>query len=138
MSFIRTRTIKGRQYRYLEIRWREGRKVKSKSTFLGAVGAVAGFIGTNLRSEGKSWEITAADLAKDNETISRDEAARQAHMDNLHEKYGLTVGPLEPVPVEKERPALADLITAPVSQPSSETAQHSPESNGTAPAASPR
>jgi len=35
MSFIRVRTIKGKQYAYLEMRWREGKKVRSKSLYLG-------------------------------------------------------------------------------------------------------
>lgn len=51
MAFTRIRTIKGRQYLYREERWREGKKVRSKSTFLGVVGAIAGFIGANLRIE---------------------------------------------------------------------------------------
>jgi hypothetical protein len=38
MAFTRVRTIKGKQYRYLEERWREGKKVRSRSTFLGAIG----------------------------------------------------------------------------------------------------
>jgi len=36
VSFIRTRTIKNQKYRYLETRWREGGKVRSKSVYLGA------------------------------------------------------------------------------------------------------
>lgn len=42
MSFIRTRTIKGRQYRYLETRYREGGKVRSKSVYLGAGAVLVG------------------------------------------------------------------------------------------------
>ena len=37
MAFVRVRKIKGRQYRYREERWREGGKVRSRSTCLGAV-----------------------------------------------------------------------------------------------------
>jgi hypothetical protein len=36
VSFVRTRTIKNQKYRYLETRWREGGKVRSKSVYLGA------------------------------------------------------------------------------------------------------
>lgn len=39
MAFERIRTIKGNDYRYLEERWREDGKVKSRSTYLGAVDA---------------------------------------------------------------------------------------------------
>ena len=127
MAFIRIRTIKGRQYRYLEERWREGKKVKSKSTFLGAVGAVAGFIGANLR--GEPGERALANMIAEGERNRDEILARQA---------------LAALSAEKERPAIAGLGNAPVDQtfpvspPSSETAPHSPGSDETAPEASPR
>lgn len=34
MAFIRTRIIKGKPYTYLEERWREGKKVRSRSTLI--------------------------------------------------------------------------------------------------------
>lgn len=34
--FTRTRTINGKKYRYLEERYRQGGKVRSRSTYLGA------------------------------------------------------------------------------------------------------
>src|ERR1043166_1262669 len=37
MAFVRIRTIKGQQYRFLEERWREGGKVRSRSKSLGPV-----------------------------------------------------------------------------------------------------
>lgn len=35
MSWIRIRKFKGRAYRYRETRWREGKRVRSKSEYLG-------------------------------------------------------------------------------------------------------
>lgn len=47
--FTRIRTIKGRRYRYLERRWREGGKVRSQSLSLGpADGAIVNGQITNL------------------------------------------------------------------------------------------
>lgn len=121
MSFIRTRTIKGRQYRYLEQRWREGRKVKSKSIFLGAIGGALGFIGANLRADGRALEKIIEAGEKDKGLA----LAQQA---------------LAIAAAEKTVPAglagTKDISEA--IQPSSETAQHLPEPDGTAPAASPR
>lgn len=56
MAFERIRTIKGRQYRYREERWREGGKVRSKSTYLGRVetpakNKVAQFMDDNFKPE---------------------------------------------------------------------------------------
>jgi hypothetical protein len=36
--FTRIRTIKGHRYRYSEGRWREGRRVRSESLYLGRAG----------------------------------------------------------------------------------------------------
>lgn len=41
MAFIREKTIKGKRYRYLQENKRVGKKVKSKMTYLGAVGSIA-------------------------------------------------------------------------------------------------
>jgi hypothetical protein len=40
MSFERIRTIKGRRYRYLETRWREAGRVRSRSEYLGRVDVI--------------------------------------------------------------------------------------------------
>ena len=111
MAFTRVRTIKGRQYLYREERWREGKKVRSKSIFLGAVGAVAGFIGANLRVEPGT------------------RAMEKAIEIGEREKERLAVASPINTPI---------MQTAPVSQPSFETAVHSSESSETASAASPR
>jgi hypothetical protein len=49
MAFYRKRTINGRQYLYREERWREGKKVRSRSKCLGALSAVvSGAVGSPL------------------------------------------------------------------------------------------
>lgn len=37
MGFYRTRTFRGKEYWYFEERWREGKKVRSRSTYIGPV-----------------------------------------------------------------------------------------------------
>lgn len=58
MSFERIRKIGNHEYRYLETRWREGGKVKSKSKYLGRVDGgqkkknkVVAFLEANFRHE---------------------------------------------------------------------------------------
>jgi hypothetical protein len=110
MSFVRTRTIKGKQYLYEETRWREGGKVRSRSVSLGPVhsDAPGGWLRRQLgRSYGVDWD-----------KIAKEEIARQdvekgklaAHIDRLHAEFGLTMGPATPVPIDKPAPVV-DLST---------------------------
>lgn len=132
MAFYRTRIIKGKKYLYREQRYREGRKVRSKSTYLGAVGA---FIGANLSGQRYGYDEEAALRQLAGREV-RDEAARQAHLDALHQAYGLKLGPANPTPIEKESPTA--VAGGPLVTPSSsETAP--PSSQGESEAAvSPR
>jgi hypothetical protein len=56
--FIRIRTINGRQYRYLQWSVREGKRVRTKSIYLGPVLGVGGLIAANFKVEPGSvhWE----------------------------------------------------------------------------------
>lgn len=52
MAFVRIRTFKGRQYKYLQHSYRVGRKVKTRSIYLGPViGSIASFIEANFKME---------------------------------------------------------------------------------------
>jgi hypothetical protein len=110
MAFIRIRTIKGRDYRYLEERWREGGKVCSRSTSLGPVGGtvrrrkgvlgrIGEFITTNLQ-HGHVFDMEA--LAREEQEREQQKAAKiAAGLAELHARYGLTLGPAIPVPIDK-------------------------------------
>jgi len=110
MAFIRIKTVRNKsgksyQYRYLEYRWREGKKVRSKSILIGALTAVAGFIEANrTRSYGLDWDEVERDALARQE---REEAGRQASLNDLHAAYGLTVGPNNPTPVDRTTPNVA-------------------------------
>ena len=59
MAFIRTRIINRKPYRYLEERYREGGKVRSKSTYLGpgggGIGGGPSFIPRPIPPEQRGW-----------------------------------------------------------------------------------
>lgn len=100
MAFIRTRTIKGRQYVYREERWREDGKVRSKSTLLRKLG---GFIDSNFKYEAGAVEADRASEQGARVQAEREAqavAAREAHLNALHSAYGLKVGPTNPTPVD--------------------------------------
>lgn len=103
MSFVRTRKIKGKLYRYEETRWREGGKVRSRSVSLGPVGSDEG--GWLHRQMGHSHGVDWNKIAK--EEIARQDAEQakfDAHIGRLHAEFGLTMGPSTPVPIDKPAP----------------------------------
>lgn len=57
MAFVRTRTINGKPYRYLEYRWREGDKVRSKSVYLGpgSSGGGSSWLPQPIPQEQRGW-----------------------------------------------------------------------------------
>ncbi|MGA8906043.1 MAG: hypothetical protein WB524_00375 [Acidobacteriaceae bacterium] len=101
MSFTRIRTIKGRRYRYLEERWRENGKVCSRSISLGPLddGPRPGFLKLQFPpSYGFDWEkIEREELQR----MQTTKANRDAALKDLHDAYGLVLGPSIPIPIEK-------------------------------------
>ena len=101
MAFVRIRTIKGRQYRYREERWREGGKVRSRSTCLGPVegGEEMGFI---RRQFGKSYGVDWDAIARQQlDRMKAEDERRATFLADLHQAFGLKLGPAMPVPEEK-------------------------------------
>ena len=105
MAFTRIRTINGKQYRYLEERWREGGKVRSRSISLGP--ADGGWLRRQMgQSFGVDWDaIAREELARMDAEDAR-HAALHAHQ---YLSYGLKLGPETPVEVEKPV-AVIDLV----------------------------
>jgi hypothetical protein len=101
MAFTRIRTIKGRQYRYLEERWREGGKVRSRSISLGPTddGPQPGFLKRLFPpSYGFDWaKIEREELHR----MKTEKSKRDAALKGLHDAYGMVLGPPSPVPIEK-------------------------------------
>lgn len=111
MAFLRTRTIKGKKYRYREERWREGGKVRSKSVYLGS-GEPRGSFLDNFKVRRYGMPDEEQGLKSYNELVARDEAVKQAGLEKLHGAYGLKMGSSNPVPVEKPTPVTADVVKA--------------------------
>jgi hypothetical protein len=116
MSFIRTREIKGKLYRYEETRWREGGKVRSRSVSLGPVSSDEGWLRRQMgRSHGVNWDKIAK------EEIARQDAEKgklSANIDRLHTEFGLNMGPASPVEVEKPAPTVD--LSSPEAAPAAE------------------
>ncbi len=106
---IVTKTIRGRSYRYHQTSKRIGGKVKTTSIYIGPVGGtrrrkgllrrVGEFIAINLQHD----QIPDMDAAvRVEEERARQNAAKTtATLNELHEKYGLQLGPSTPVAVDK-------------------------------------
>jgi len=108
MAFTRIRTIKGKQYEYLEERWREGGKVRSRSVCLGSVTGRPKIDWTaTLRSPGLSEETMQHYLDQDRDRQARADQARSNALDSLHQQFGLKVGPESPAPVDAPMPTAA-------------------------------
>jgi hypothetical protein len=128
VSYIVIKTIKGRRYAYEQRTWREGRKVHSESRYLGPADGSVRAASPRSRRRGiaaKFAELIAANTLNDEErgalaaerfaervdayqrerfgetAAERGERERQAFLDGLHERYGLSIGPRNPMPVEK-------------------------------------
>ncbi|MDP2367247.1 hypothetical protein [Rhodoferax sp.] len=113
MSYIVVKTINGRAYRYLQTSYRVGKKVKTKSVYLGPVGGVLRRISTFIKANRTRGPIF------DEEAMLRDVKAADAKYAAMKERFtkevGLKVGPANPVPVEK--PATSISYAPSVSSP---------------------
>jgi hypothetical protein len=121
MAFTRVRTINGRQYLYSEERWREGGKVRSRSISLGPVSGpiatpVSGArkrksnLATNLAPPPHGHSVEERLMVQNQEHKARDAEARGKALGELHDKFGMSVGPASPVPVDKPS---VDVVAAP-------------------------
>jgi hypothetical protein len=90
MSYIVTKTIKGRRYRYLQTSYRVGRKVRTRSIYLGAAS-----------SESTAIHVPRFDEEKELQRQKDEAAAYQAMLERFTREVGLKIGPDQPVPVDK-------------------------------------
>jgi hypothetical protein len=108
MSFIRIRTRKNRRYLYRETRWREGRRVRSRSDYLGPLGGSGPsrpFEEAQDRAmavaERHAAQVEAYQRAEFGETAQeRSHREHREHLDRLHADYGLKLGPSNPAASE--------------------------------------
>src|SRR5258708_10338083 len=114
MSYVVIKTIAGRQYRYLQTSYRVGKKVKTKSVYLGPVGGVLRRIGAFIEANRTRGPVV------DEEAMLREMKATYAKYAAMKERFekevGLKIGPANPVPVEKTTSTPASAGGAPASQ----------------------
>lgn len=137
--FTRIRTIKGRRYRYLERRWREGGRVRSRSLCLGPVDGGAQVAAPRRRRKGPLTalaELIAANSLSpeergrvvDETALLREakaaDAAREEMRADFEAATGMRLGPANPVPIEKVSATVAAVPGA--AAPAAETATESP------------
>jgi hypothetical protein len=128
LSYTVIKTIKGRRYVYEQRTWREGKRVRTESRYLGPadggrrpkglIRKVADLVAANrltaeergaLAAERFGREMEAEQRATFGETApERAERVRQEALDDLHDRFGLRMGPSHPTPIDKT-PAAADL-----------------------------
>jgi len=107
MAYIVIRTIRGRQYRYLQRSYRDGKKVRTVSEYLGPVGAIllaprrlgraiGGLVEAN-RTIGPFIDEEA--MLRD---VKANEAAHARMVERFEEETGLKMPACNPVPIEKE------------------------------------
>jgi hypothetical protein len=117
MAFTRIRIINGKPYRYHEIRWRDGNRIRSKSIYLGrdrasgpAPGAAEGpegFIARNLKVRRHGLPDDETLLAQFNGVVERERQIREQALSKLHEQFGLKLGADNPVPENPQRSSFA-------------------------------
>jgi hypothetical protein len=118
MAYIVVRTIKGRQYRYLQRSYRAGKKVKTVSEYLGPVGAILRAPRRLGRAIGGLIEAnrTTGPII-DEEAMLRDvkakDAAHARMIERFQEETGLKMPERNPIPVDKPAPTVGGFITAP-------------------------
>lgn len=109
MSYIVTKTINGRQYQYLQTSYRVGKKVRTRSKYLGPVAAAA-----------SCGHFPKFDEQKELERQRAEEAAYNTMVERFHREVGLTVTQGDPVLVEKPPTEISYASQAPGDQSSKE------------------
>ena len=128
MSYIVTKTVNGRRYLYLQRTYRQDGHVRTQSRYLGpADGAKRSFAGSPRKRTGllkklggfiEANRMTPEDRFRHVdekamlEAMKVREAARAKALTQLHERYGLKLGPATPTPMEKPAPTIDDTSRA--------------------------
>jgi hypothetical protein len=136
MSSVVIKTIKGRQYRYLQRSYRDGRRVRTESIYVGPVDGgrrkgllrrVGELIEANRAEPGTRLMNQMIDESQ-KQAAAREAAAKHsedAFYARMHDLYGMTKPGANPAPVEKALSPTAT-STAAVASPAAPAATESP------------
>lgn len=132
MLYRVTKTIKGRHYIYEQRTWREGKRVRTESRYIGPADGgpqrrrlarkITDFIKANMTPRQPIIDEEQI-LKKYNERAAREQQTRGKMLGELHDKYGLRVA-------DTPRPAVAVLQAATIAVPTSEPGAKESPSNG--------
>jgi|SRR5665213_3335727 len=132
MPYIVVRTVKNRQYRYLQRSYREGKKVKTFSEYLGPVGAILRAPRRLTRAIGGLIEAnrTIGPII-DEEAMLRDVKAKDAARGRMIERFehetGLKMPARNPVPIDRAVPENPTKEALAVEVPSADVPDHQGE-----------
>jgi hypothetical protein len=96
--YIVIKTIKGRQYRYEQTSYRVGKKVRTKSRYLGPIGRMVRSTVEFVKRQGPLYRAGPdyeEELLKD---VERRERAYASMVERFQEETGLKMSPDEPTP----------------------------------------
>lgn len=109
MAYYVIRTIKKRRYLYLQRSYRAGGKVRTESIYLGPIEgsappAPSGLPPVPVPNTSMQTRLAPREedlwAAQEIERKAKEQAAKEAMLSQLHARYGLKLGPENPVPVE--------------------------------------
>jgi hypothetical protein len=138
MVYRIVKTVGGHRYIYEQRTWREGKRVRTESRYIGpADGApkrrrlgqkIADFIKANMERDREV--ITEEMLQQYNARVEAQEQARLAKLDDLYAKYGLRVSDDKPELRATPAPsAMAPAAEQNAAEPSDQSAEESPSMN---------
>ena len=125
MTYIVIKTINGQQYRYAQTSYRVGKKVRTKSIYLGPLKR-HGLFGVDWKATLASPKYLAIDEDALLEQVRAEEAKYEAMKERFFKEVGLRVGPSNPVPVEKEAPRPRAPAPAPAATPAPSAIPNAP------------
>jgi hypothetical protein len=117
MTYRVIKVVKGRGYIYEQRTWREGKRVRTESRYIGPVDGgqrrrrgflkkVADLIQANLTPPAPGFRLDEERLWQEQkERESREEQAREAKLADLHSKYGLRLSESNPVTTQPKEQA---------------------------------
>ncbi len=130
------KTVKGRRYLYKQRTWREGKRVRTESVYVGPLDAhspkkrkrkgvlraIAGLIAANRTP--KALVVDEQELLRYQEAREKE---RQAKLKALHAAYGLKMPAANPIPVEAHHPVMPSAAATAADSAPTATQQDAPE-----------
>lgn len=107
MSYVRYKTIKGKQYAYLQTSYREGKRVRTKSKYLGAV---SGMFSGGEESIEERDRRKKKELARELALAMADSDREQVKWEAKCEAHNLEGAKKKAAPIPKSQPTAKDQV----------------------------